>query len=71
MQVAGSVERILEILMRNVSTRSYRHVIPQMAETVGVSKSSVSREFIERSLKEPECLAERRFGQYRTSHHLP
>lgn len=54
-------ERILEILMRNVSTRSYRHVIPEMAETVGVSKSSVSRQFIEQSTKELERLSERRF----------
>ena len=54
-------ERILEILMRNVSTRSYRHVIPEMAETVGVSKSSVSRQFIEQSAKELERLSERRF----------
>jgi len=54
-------ERILEILMRNVSTRSYRHVIPEMAETVGVSKSNVSRQFIEQSAKELERLRERRF----------
>ena len=54
-------ERILEILMRNVSTRSYRHVIPEMAETVGVSKSGVSRQFIEQSAKELERLSERRF----------
>jgi len=54
-------ERILEILMRNVSTRSYRHVIPEMAESVGVSKSSVSRQFIEQSSKELERLCERRF----------
>jgi transposase-like protein len=54
-------ERILEILMHNVSTRSYRHVIPEMAETVGVNKSSVSRQFIEQSAKELERLRERRF----------
>jgi transposase-like protein len=54
-------ERILEILMSNVSTRSYGHVIPEMAETVGVSKSSVSRKFTEQSAKELERLCERRF----------
>ena len=53
-------ERILEILMRNVSTRSYRHVIPEMAKTVGVSRSSISREFIEASARELESLLERR-----------
>lgn len=56
-------ERILEILMSNVSTRAYQQVIPQMAETVGVSKSSVSREFIEQSAKELQSLVERRFDQ--------
>ena len=31
--------RMLDILMRGVSTRNYREVLPEMAETVGVSKS--------------------------------
>ena len=30
--------RMLDLLMRGVSTRKYEHVIPAMAETVGVSK---------------------------------
>jgi len=34
--------RILEILMRGVSNRNYREILPQMAQTVGVSKSQVS-----------------------------
>lgn len=54
-------ERILEILMHNVSTRSYRHVITEMAGAVGVSRSSVSREFIDKSAKELERLSQRRF----------
>jgi len=37
-------ERVLEILMRNVSTRNYEGVLPDMAETVGIKKSSVSRD---------------------------
>jgi putative transposase len=52
-------DRMLEILIAGVSTRRYKHVLPEMAETVGVSKSEVSRETIEageRTLKE---LAER------------
>ena len=53
--------RILEILMSNVSTRNYSRVIPEMADTVGVSKSSVSRAFIEESGRALENLAERRF----------
>jgi transposase-like protein len=40
-------DRMLEILIAGVSTRRYEHVIPQMAETVGISKSEVSRENID------------------------
>jgi len=54
-------ERMLEILMRNVSTRNYEAVVPEMAETVGIRKSSVSREFVEMSGKELRELCERRF----------
>jgi putative transposase len=48
-------DRVLEILIAGVSTRRYEQVLPEMAETVGVSKSQVSREAIEageRLLKE-------------------
>ena len=51
--------RMVEILMRGVSTRNYKTVIPEMAETVGVSKSSVSREFLEASEKALKDLSER------------
>jgi len=57
--------RILEILMKGVSTRHYREVIPQMAETVGVSKSQVSREFVEASEQELKQLCERRYDEKR------
>lgn len=53
--------RMLDILMRGVSTRQYRGVIPEMADTVGVSKSSVSRQMIEASEAEVESLLSRRF----------
>src|SRR5438874_12842700 len=52
---------MLEILLRGVSTRQYRAVLPEMAETVGVSRSSVSREAIEASEEELKRLCERRF----------
>ena len=55
--------RMLNILMRGVSTRQYRGVIPEMADTVGVSKSSVSRQMIEASEAEVEALLGRRFDQ--------
>ncbi|GAG26157.1 unnamed protein product, partial [marine sediment metagenome] len=53
--------RILEILMRGVSNRNYREILPQMSQTVGVSKSQVSREFIEASEQSLKELCERRF----------
>jgi transposase-like protein len=56
-------ERILAILMRGVSTRKYKDVLPQMAETVSVSKSSVSREFVEASERALQSLCERRFDE--------
>lgn len=53
--------RMLEILLRGVSTRQYRAVLPEMAETVGVSRSSVSREALEASEEELQGLCERRW----------
>jgi len=54
-------QRILSILMHGISTRSYRRVLPEMAETVGISKSNVSREFIEASERQMKEFAGRRF----------
>jgi|GEM_PF-2261100 len=48
MQDTGRLsQRILALLMHGISTRSYAKVLPQMAKTVGVSKSKISREWIE------------------------
>jgi transposase-like protein len=55
--------RMLDIVMRGVSTRQYKGVIPAMADTVGVSKSSVSRQTIEASEAEVEALLSRRFDE--------
>ncbi|MDM8007057.1 MAG: IS256 family transposase [Phycisphaerae bacterium] len=52
--------RLLEILMHGISTRSYQKVLPEMAETVAISKSNVSREFIEASEQTLKELCERR-----------
>ena len=54
-------QRILSILMNGVSTRKYQQIIPDMAETVGVSKSQISREFVAASAAELQHLCERRF----------
>ena len=62
MQTGGKLAgRMMSILLDGVSTRKYKRVIPQMAETVGVSKSAVSRANIEAGDKLLEELAERRF----------
>lgn len=52
-------DRMLEILIAGVSTRRYQRVLPEMAETVGVSKSEVSRETIEAGERLLKELAER------------
>jgi transposase-like protein len=54
--------RMLEILINGVSTRRYERVLPEMAETVGVSKSQVSRETIEAGERLLKELAERDFS---------
>lgn len=56
-------QRMLEILLDGVSTRRYQRVIPEMAETVGVSRSAVSREAIEASEAALKNLLERRFDE--------
>ena len=53
--------RVEELAMKGVSTRDYASVIGELAETVGVSKSSVSREFIEASAQSLEALIGRRW----------
>lgn len=53
--------RILAILMKGVSTRSYKSILPEMAETVGVSKSQISREFTTASEQQLKALCERMF----------
>jgi putative transposase len=57
-------DRMLEILMAGVSTRKYSRVIPEIADTVGVSKSAVSRETIEASERVLEELMERRLDAW-------
>ncbi len=57
-------DRMLEILMAGVSTRKYGQVIGAMADTVGVSKSAVSRETIEASERVLKGLMERRLDAW-------
>lgn len=77
----GVAERMLGALLRGVSTREYEEVLPEMASTVGVSRSSVSRQAIEASAEKLKQLQERRWdeleilvmyidGQRFGSHHI-
>ncbi|MGC9200183.1 MAG: IS256 family transposase, partial [Acidobacteriaceae bacterium] len=57
--------RMPEILMRGVSTRNYKEVIPAMAETAGVSRSAVRGRVVEASEAEVQALLSRRFDELR------
>lgn len=59
----GLADRMLQILIAGVSTRRYEQVIPEMADTVGVSKSQVSRETIDAGEQLLKSLAERDFSK--------
>ncbi len=52
--------RLRDILVTGVSTRKYAKILPEMAGTVGIKKSSVSRQFIKASQKALEELMQRR-----------
>jgi putative transposase len=61
MQDAGLGQRMLDVLLRGISTRQYAEVLPEMASTCGVSKSNVSREATEAGEEALQELLERRF----------
>jgi putative transposase len=63
MQDAGLGRRMLDVLMRGISTRQYAEVLPEMASTCGVSKSNVSREAAEAGEAALQELLERRFDE--------
>ena len=62
----GLRERLAAILLCGVSTRHYAEVVPQMADSCGVSAAAVSREWVEASAEALASLCERRFDD----HHL-
>ncbi len=61
----GARARMMDTLLRGVSTRNYKGVIREMADTAGVGKSAVSRAFVEASEKTLESLLARRFDAVR------
>ncbi len=60
-QDRGLQQHMLGALLRGVSTREYDEVLPEMAATVGVSRSSVSRQAIEASAEQLKTLREKRW----------
>jgi putative transposase len=59
----GTAQRMIGALLRGVSTRQYEEVLPEMAATAGISRSSVSRQAIEGSAEQLRQLQERRWQQ--------
>jgi transposase-like protein len=57
----GTAQRMIGALLRGVSTRQYEEVLPEMAATAGVSRSSVSRQAAEGSVEQLRQLQERRW----------
>lgn len=62
-QDRGLGQHMLGALLRGISTREYQEVLPQMAATVGVSKSAISRQAIEASAEQLQQLRERRWDE--------
>jgi putative transposase len=62
-QDRGLGQHLLGALLRGISTREYKEVLPQMAETVGVSRTAISRKAIEASVEQLKELQERRWEQ--------
>src|ERR1019366_1538759 len=57
----GFGQHMLGALLRGVSTREYQEVLPQMAATVGVSRSTISRKAVEASVEQLQQLQEGRW----------
>jgi transposase-like protein len=62
-QDRGLGQHLLGTLLRGVSTREYQEVLPKMAETVGVSRSAISRKVIDASAEQLQALQERRWDE--------
>ena len=63
-QENGLEQKMLHTLLHGVSSRHYQKVVPEMAETVGVSRSAVSREAKEAAEGKFQELLERRFEDF-------
>ena len=59
----ATAQRMIGALLRGVSTRQYEEVLPEMADTAGVSRSSISRQAVEGSTEQLRQLQERRWDK--------
>jgi transposase-like protein len=55
-------DQILNCMMRGVTTRNFSQIVPDSCDAVGISKSSVSRQFVLASEQECTALLARRFN---------
>jgi putative transposase len=60
---SATAQRMIGALLRGVSTRQYEEVLPEMADTAGVSRSSISRQAMEGSAEQLRQLRERRWDK--------
>jgi putative transposase len=59
----ATAHKMLGALLRGVSTRQYEQVLPEMAASAGVARSSVSRKAIEASAEQLRQVRERRWDE--------
>jgi transposase-like protein len=59
----ATAHKMLGALLRGVSTRQYEEVLPEMAASAGVARSSVSRKAVEASAEQLRQVRERRWDQ--------
>lgn len=57
----GAGTRLRRLVMAGISTRKYAQVIPPMAQSVGISRSAVSRKLVQAAQAAMAKLAERKF----------
>ena len=60
---SATAQRMIGALLRGVSTRQYEEVLPEMADTAGVSRSTISRQAMEGSAEQLRQLRDRRWDQ--------
>lgn len=63
-EVQSPTEQLVQGVLRGLSTRDYRRVIDYLEEGLGLSKSEVSRGFVERTTEKLEAFQNRSLAQH-------